>query len=212
MLHGGICQDSLLQFFLRVSKGAAGSARTASLLLHVTTHICLVLAVLRRLKERQVLLKQKTYTLVYPLTNPCVITVKPYPSVLPSTITNKAKHTGVLILNMTEQYWVILLKSISPQTCTASKCISTSLIIDVLMMVVVRLWPSVRGRINLTTQRAWPRFFCGPLHKLTCWGSAPFLLWFWMKSTRPCTTVFTATSPFSSCSHVGGGASGEKHM
>lgn len=43
--------------------------------------------------------------------------------------------------------------------------------------------------------------------KLTCWGSAPFLLWFWMKSTRPCTTVFTATNPFSSCSHVGGGAS-----
>lgn len=30
-----------------------------------------------------------------------------------------------------------------------------------------------------------------------------------MKSTRPCTTVFTATKPFSSCSHVGGGASVE---
>lgn len=161
MLHGGICQNSLLQFFLRVSKGAAGSARTASLLLHVTTHICLVLAVLRRLKERQVLLKQKTYTLVYPIANPWVIMVKPYSRVLPSTTTNKTNHTGMLILNMTEQYWVILLKSISSQTCTASKCISTSLIIDVLMMVV-------RERINSTTQRAWPRFFCGPLHKLTC--------------------------------------------
>lgn len=152
MLHGGICQNSLLQFFLRVSKGAAGSARTASLLLHVTTHICLVLAVLRRLKERQVLLKQKTYTLVYPIANPWVIMVKPYSRVLPSTTTNKTNHTGMLILNMTEQYWVILLKSISSQTCTASKCISTSLIIDVLMMVV-------RERINSTTQRAWPRFF-----------------------------------------------------
>lgn len=31
-----------------------------------------------------------------------------------------------------------------------------------------------------------------------------------MKSTSPCTTVFTATRPFSSCSHVGGGASDNK--
>lgn len=83
MLHGGICQNSLLQFFLRVSKGAAGSARTASLLLHVTTHVCLVLAVLRRLKERQVLLIQKTYT-------SCVNMVKPYSRMLPSTTTNQA--------------------------------------------------------------------------------------------------------------------------
>lgn len=46
----------------------------------------------------------------------------------------------------------------------------------------------------------------------TCCGSAPFLLWFWIKSTRPCTTVFTATNPFSSCSHVGGGASVGKDL
>lgn len=40
----------LLQFFLRMSKGAASSTRAASLLLHVTTHVCFVLAVLRRLE------------------------------------------------------------------------------------------------------------------------------------------------------------------
>lgn len=42
--------DSLLQFFLRMRKRAAGSTRTASLLLHVPTHVRLVLAVLRRLR------------------------------------------------------------------------------------------------------------------------------------------------------------------
>ncbi len=42
---------------------------------------------------------------------------------------------------------------------------------------------------------------------LTCCWSPPFLLWFWMKSTRPWTTVRTASSPLASCSHVGAGAS-----
>lgn len=47
---------------------------------------------------------------------------------------------------------------------------------------------------------------------LTCCCSVPFLLWFWMKSTKPWTTVFTATRPFSSWSQVGGGASGKRQQ
>lgn len=41
----------------------------------------------------------------------------------------------------------------------------------------------------------------------TCCWSPPFLLWFWMKSTRPWTTVRTASNPLANCSHVGAGAS-----
>lgn len=46
----GFVPDSLLQLFLRVSEGAAGSTRTASLLLHVPTHVRLVFTVLWGLK------------------------------------------------------------------------------------------------------------------------------------------------------------------
>lgn len=45
--------DLLLQFFLRMSEGAAGSTWAASLLLHVATHVCFVLAVLRRLQSEE---------------------------------------------------------------------------------------------------------------------------------------------------------------
>lgn len=67
------------------------------------------------------------------------------------------------------------------------------------------LWNIIRPFKSLAL--FFPSIICSLIETLTCWGSAPFLLWFWIKSTRPCTTVFTATNPFSSCSHVGGGAS-----
>lgn len=56
-----VSTDLLLQFFLRVSKGAASSARAASLLLHITTHVCLVLAVLRWLKKTSSNTYEKKY-------------------------------------------------------------------------------------------------------------------------------------------------------
>lgn len=58
-----------------------------------------------------------------------------------------------------------------------------------------------------------PHAWCNVLVRalITCCWSVPFLLWFCIKSTSPCTTVFTATSPNSNCSHVGGGASAGKY-
>ena len=60
---------SLLQLFLRVSEGAARSAGTAPLLLHVATHVRLVLAVLGRLRqkdERERERESNTWTLLTP--------------------------------------------------------------------------------------------------------------------------------------------------
>ena len=168
---------SLLQLFLRVSEGAARSARTAPFLLHVTTHVRLVLAVLGRLRQRGRDIELTTWT----TQTPSIHMIRWY---------DECKTCATLL---------IVFKSTSHVD-----------FYDILShaMVPAHHGPMVYGEESLHTGTT----NCIGTCELTCCGSAPFLLWFWMKSTRPCTTVFTATRPFSSCSHVGGGASANQYV